>query len=271
MRPLLFALLLTAAVAPAADPPKADDKKAKILAELDKTIADIKPDSPKDERAREYARVGAALLSLREPAKAAEVFTKSLELVEKPEVQDRRGDAHLWAGKFSEAVADYDVFLKAFPKYDEQHWRRGIALYYAGKHADGVKQFETHKKYNPQDVENAAWHYLCNVKVVGKEKAQAELIDVTRDPRVPMAEIQKLYAGKLKPEDVLAAADKVKGADKTSAQFYAHLYVALWYDAEGDEKKVREHLAVAVEKNEVPDYMWDVGNAHLRMLKAKTK
>ena len=33
-----------------------------------------------------------------------------------------------------------------------------------------------------------------------------------------------------------AAADKAKGAEKTSAQFYAHLYVALWYDAEGERK-----------------------------------
>ena len=30
---------------------------------------------------------------------------------------------------------------------------------------------------------------------------------MTRDGRVPMAEIQKLFAGKLKPEDVLAAAE----------------------------------------------------------------
>ena len=59
----------------------------------------------------------------------------------------------------------------------------------------------------------------------------------------------------------------MKGADATSAKFYANLYVALWYDAEGDAKKVKEHLTAAVEKYEVPDYMWEVGNAHLRALK----
>jgi lipoprotein NlpI len=269
MRPILFALLLGSLSVQAADPPKADDKKARMIAELEKRLAGIKADAAKEERAKEYSSVGDAFKAVREPAKAIEAYTKSLDAVADPKVQDRRGDAHLWAGKFAEAVADYDVFLKANPKFAPEHWRRGIALYYAGKFEDGVKQFETHKTVNPQDVENAAWHYLCNVKVVGKEKSQAALIDVTRDARVPMAEIQKLFAGKLKPEDVLAAADKAKGADKTSAQFYANLYVALWYDAEGDAKKVKEHLTVAVEKNEVPDYMWDVGNAHLQMLKAK--
>jgi lipoprotein NlpI len=263
MRPLplaLFLLLAGAAMLPA------DDKNAKITAELEATLAAIKADAPKEERAREYARVGEAFMKLREPGKAADTFTKSLAAVSDPKVQNRRGDAHLWAGKFTEAVADYDAFLKVYPKLDQEHWQRGIALYYAAKYEDGVKQFETHKKHNPQDVENAAWHYLCNVKVVGKEKAQKALIDVTKDPRVPMAEIQKLFAGKLKPEDVLAAADKEK---TTEAKFYAHLYVALWYDAEGDAKKVKEHLTTAVEKHEVVDYMWDVGNAHLQMLKAK--
>jgi lipoprotein NlpI len=109
------------------------------------------------------------------------------------------------------------------------------------------------------------------VKVAGKEKAQKALIDVTDDPRVPMAEIQKMFAGKMKPEDVLAAAGKTKTAtpEGVSARFYGHLYVALWYEAEGDAKRVKEHLTEAVEKYVVPDYMWDVGNAHLNALKVK--
>lgn len=269
MRPLLLALLACSAVA-AADPPKADDKKAAMLAEVEKAIAAL-TDSKAEakEKATKYAQLGDLLLKLREPAKAVEAFDKSLAVApDQPAVRDRRGDAYLWAGKFAEAVADYDVFLKAEPKFAPKHWRRGIALYYAGKHEDGVKQFELHKTDNPQDVENAAWHYLCNVKVVGKEKAQAALIDVTGDRRVPMAEIQKLFAGKLKPEDVLAAGDKAK---TTESRFYAHLYVGLWYEADGDAKKAKEHLTVAVEKYEVPDYMWDVGNAHLQVLKAKDK
>lgn len=270
MRNALFALLLAAPLLPAADPPAGDDKKKALLEAATKALAAIDPKADKAERAAAYAKVGEMYLQLREPERAVEVFTRAVEAdPDRAALRDRRGDAHLWAGKFAEAVADYDAFLKAEPKFAPKHWRRGIALYYAGKHEDGVKQFALHKTDNPQDVENAAWHYLCNVPVVGKAKAQKELIEVTRDPRVPMAEIQKLFAGTLKPEDVLAAADRAKGAEKTSARFYAHLYVGLWYEAEGDGKKAKEHLGAAVEKYEVPDYMWDVANAHLRVLKAK--
>ncbi|MCU0702646.1 MAG: tetratricopeptide repeat protein [Fimbriiglobus sp.] len=269
MRSLALALFATVSLL-AADPPKADDKKAKLITEVEAKVKEVDESKASNaEKAKEYAAAGQAFLQLRQPGRAVEVFTKSIAADDNPAVKDRRGDAYLWAGQFAEAVADYDAFLKTNPRFAPEHWRRGIALYYAGKHADGVAQFEVHKTANPQDVENAAWHYLCNVKVVGKDKARKELIDVTRDRRVPMAEIQKLFAGTLKPEDVLAAGEKAQGAEKVSGQFYAHLYVGLWYEAEGDAAKAKEHLTTAVEKYEVPDYMWDVGNAHLKMLKAK--
>jgi lipoprotein NlpI len=227
-------------------------------------------ESPNDANA--HLQLGNVRLANRENDAAVKALTRAIELDPKlTPAYDARGDAYLKLGQFTEAVSDYDAFLKVTEKLAPQHWRRGIALYYAGKFEDGVKQFETHKTVNPQDVENAAWHYLCNVKVAGKEKAQKALIDVTDDPRIPMAEIQKLYAGKLKPEDVLAAAAKTKTGSQvgTSARFYANLYVALWYDAEGDDKRVTEYLTKAVKQYKIPDYMWDVGNAHLLKLDAK--
>jgi lipoprotein NlpI len=228
-----------------------------------------------DEKAAEAAyKKAVAHAEKREHDKAVEAFTESIKADgNTPLVFDRRGDSLLKLGKFTEAIADFDVYLKANPKHEPEHWRRGIAYYYAGKHSEGVKQFETHKTVNPQDVENAVWHYLCNSKVVGKEKAAKELIDVTKDPRVPMAEIQKLYAGKLKPDHVMAAANKVdeKSAAGKEARFYGHLYVALWYEAESDDKKVIEHLTPAVEKFVIGHYMWDVAKVHLAWTKAKKK
>jgi lipoprotein NlpI len=228
-------------------------------------------DKPDDARAQ--VNLSAFYSEHKDYPKATASLSKAIELDPKDILQlDRRGDLYLWQGEFKKAVADYDAFLKENPRFEPEHWRRGIALYYTGQYKEGVAQFETHKTVNPQDVENAAWHYLCNSKIVGTKKAAAELIDVTRDPRIPMAEIQKLFAGKLKPEDVLAAAEKTKEntADGTSARFYANLYVALWYDAEGNAKKVKEHLNDAVLKYEISDYMWKVGRAHLTLLeKAK--
>ena len=223
---------------------------------------------------REEARLllGMACLQLRDHAAAVTAFDAVLKGNPKSVTAlDRRGDAYLKLGKFKEAVADFDRVLELRPELAPEHWRRGIALYYAGRYADGANQFETHKSANPQDVENAAWHYLCNARVVGPEKARAGLIAVTEDRRVPMAEIQKLFAGTLKPADVLARAEREKAGTEagTEARFYAHLYVALWHEAAGDQAKAVEHLGQAVEKHKIGHYMWDVANAHLRAVKKK--
>ena len=215
--------------------------------------------------------LGLACGQSRDQAGAVAAFTAALAIEPKNVTAlDRRGDALLKSGKYAEAVADFDAVLALKPELAPEHWRRGIALYYAGKFADGVAQFETHRKANPEDVENAAWHYLCNAKVAGPAKARAQLIAVTRDPRVPMAEVQKLFAGQLQPADVLAAADKLKPDTEAGkeARFYANLYVALFHESAGDAAKRTEHLTAAVEKYKVSHYMWDVADAELTMIKA---
>jgi lipoprotein NlpI len=120
-------------------------------------------------------------------------------------------------------------------------------------------------------VENAAWHYLCNARATSPKKAREELIPVKDDTRVPMKQVLELFAGKIKPQDVIDAAENAKltGDRLTEARFYAHQYVALYYESEGDAKKALEHLATAVEKYKIGHYMWDVGNAHLMALKGK--
>jgi lipoprotein NlpI len=215
---------------------------------------------------------GNAYSKLREQDAAIRALTTALDRDPKLVVaNDRRGDAYLKSGKWKEAIADFDKFLEAQPKYAADHWRRGIALYYAGRFDDGRKQFDLHRTVNPEDVENSAWHYLCNARANSPEKARKDLIPVTKDARVPMKQVLELFAGKLKPQDVLDAAENSKLKDEalTSARFYANLYVALYYESEKNEKKALEHLTTAVEKYKIGDYMWDVGDAHLKMLKSK--
>lgn len=268
---MLASLLLTCLLAAPQDLAKAEEayrkEDFKAAYDLAKAVATAEPN-----RASAYTIMGLAAGQLKNHGDAVAAFTDLLKLEPKSfPALDRRGDAYLKLGKFKEAVADYDEALKLKPDFAPEHWRRGIALYYLGRYADSVKQFETHKQANPQDVENAAWHYLGNVKVVGKAEAVKQLIAVTKDPRPPMAEIQKLYAGVLKPEDVLAAADKYKADTDTgkSARFYANLYVGLWYEADGNAAKAKEHLAIAAEKYPIGDYMWDVAKVHADLLKAK--
>lgn len=217
---------------------------------------------------------GVAHLRLRDNPAAIKAFTLALERDPKFAVaHDRRGDAYLKSGQWKKAIDDFDAFLKANPKFAPEHWRRGIALYYAGRFDDGRKQFDLHRKVNSEDVENSAWHYLCNARATTPAQARKDLIPVSEDPRVPMKEVLELFGGKLKPQDVIDAAEnaKLKGAALTSARFYAHLYLGLYFESEKDEKKAFEHLTMAVEKYKIGDYMWDVGDAHLKLLKAKKK
>lgn len=217
---------------------------------------------------------GTAHAALRQHEEAVRAFSRVLELEPKAAAaRDRRGDAYLKLGRFAEALADFDAFLEANPKFAPDHWRRGIALYYAGRYRDGVAQFELHRTVNPQDVENAVWHYLCNARVRGRPQARQQLIPVTDDPRVPMKQIWELFAGKLRPQDVLDAAEqpKLDGEARTEARFYAHLYVALFYESEDDPARCREHLTIAVEKYPIGHYMWDVAAVHLKRLRESDK
>ena len=259
-----------------------NDESKKLAEEADAALAAGKfPDAldlaakaakadPKDANAPWVA--GRAHLSLRQHEEAVKAFTAVLALAPKQtRANDFRGDALLKSGKFKEAIADFDVYLEANPQKAPDHWRRGIALYYAGRFDDGAKQFDIHRTVNPEDVENSAWHYLCNARANTPKKAREDLIPVKDDARVPMKQVLQLFAGKLKPKDVIDAAETadLKGGALTEARFYANLYVGLYYESEGDAKKCLEHVTAAAEKYKIGHYMWDVADVHLKLLKAK--
>ena len=120
------------------------------------------------------------------------------------------------AGRFVQSAAGFDRVASLAPKDAAQLWQRGIALYYAGRFDDCRKQFELHRTVNPDDVENAAWHFLCVARAVGPEKARSALLPVGPDPRVPMRQVYQMLQGSLTPEAVLKSA-----GNDPSAQFYA--------------------------------------------------
>src|SRR5262249_21028907 len=174
-------------------------------------------------------------------------------------------------GKITESLADFDKFLELRPEERPGHWQRGIALYYAGKFEEGARQFKAGDKVFADDVENAVWHYLCNAKVVGPEKARTQLLKIGTDKRVPMMVVYDLFAGKAKPEDVMVAVQKgkPKGPELKSRLFYAHLYLGLYYDSTGDKKKAAEHLTKAGEDEKVGGYMGDVARVHSKRLRTE--
>ena len=210
---------------------------------------------------------------LRQHAKAAAAYTRVLALKpEKDRVADthqERGEAYFKLGKIKESIADFDVFIKAYPRQDPHHWQRGISYYYANEFKKGYEQFERHQTVNRNDVENAVWHFLCLARAKGIKEAKAKLIPIVGDGRVPMMEVLALFGGKSTPAKVLARARAggVRGARLERQLFYAHLYLGLWYEATG-EKKLRDQyigLAAAVADNH--GYMGDVARVHAELNK----
>jgi lipoprotein NlpI len=197
-------------------------------------------------------------------------YTKVLSLLpDNIPALHRRGEAYFRLGRFRESVADFDKEVSLDASREPYHWQRGISLYYAGEFARGARQFELHRTVNGDDVENAAWHYLCVARQSGVEKARQSLLPVGPDPRVPLPQIYELFAGKLKPEAVIQAA---KAKDPPPDQlkqhlFYAHLYIGLYLDAAGAADKSREHIRLAAEKYAEDDYMGDVARIHAARMK----
>jgi lipoprotein NlpI len=167
-----------------------------------------------------------------------------------------RGEELFRAGKPKEAVREFDKAIGLEPRLLPYNWQRGIALYYAGRKAECEKQFELHATVNPNDVENSAFWYLC-----GKRPYPP----VSGDTRIPMGEINALYAGNGSVEQVLAAAPR-GGAD---GQFYAHLYIGLWYEANGDCRKGLEFIAKAAGEHARNHYMGDVARVHMKLVRCR--
>jgi lipoprotein NlpI len=170
------------------------------------------------------------------------------------------------AGRIAESAAAFDAVAKLSPADAPYLWQRGIALYYAGRYGDCRAQFELHRTVNPDDVENAAWHFLCVARQQSPATARQQLLPVGPDPRVPMREVYQMFKGALEPDKVLEAAGR-----GSAGRFYAHLYVGLYAEALGDAARAREHIEAAADGRyaQAGGYMHTVAEVHLGLLRAR--
>lgn len=209
----------------------------------------------------------------REHAKAAADYSEVLKLDPKSaNAWQARGEAHFKLGKIGESIADFDKFLELVPAQKPHHWQRGISLYYAARFKDGKEQFEIHQTVNSNDVENAVWHFLCAARADGLASAKKGLIPIEGDGRVPMAEVHRLFAGKAKPDDVLAAAKAASAPGRAGEpMFYANLYLGIYFEAIGDAKQARDYIFKAAERANENGYMGDVARVHAEILRKQEK
>jgi len=186
----------------------------------------------------------------------------------------------LFLGDVAFAACDMPTSIEAFnsaaklnPGLGPYLWQRGLAQYYAERYKDGVKQFETHQTVNSQDVENAVWHLLCAARFSDVEKARKKLIPITGDTRIPMSQVYEMFAGRMKPEEVIKAAHNSGGLVQPGTQrhnlqlYYAHLYIGLYHEMLGKQELAIESMKEAQKINPLPknNFMGVVAHVHLKL------
>ena len=185
------------------------------------------------------------------------------------ELYYHRGSEYFRANKITESLADFDHYVKLVPKMASQQWKRGIAAYYAGQHKKGSDQFKLYQTFHGNDVENAVWKAMCDAKLHGFEQASKEILPITNDRRPPMMEIYAMFKGEMKPEQVLKVAEQTARSTKSHApRFYAHQYIGLFYEAQNEHTRAKEHMELAT-KLRIDHYMWDVARVHLERMKSQ--
>lgn len=183
-----------------------------------------------------------------------------------PRVIMMAADTYLRCGKPELALPLYDQYIEFFPESMPQLWQRGIALYFLGQHTKATEQFVEHRKVNPHDVENAAWHFVCLAKAESFEKANQSVLPAPNDPRIPMAQVQQM----LKSGDVTVVTKRMDQISKdepeyASAMFYGNFYLGLYADAKGDRATAIEKMALAA-KDAPHHYMGDVCRVYAEYL-----
>ena len=166
------------------------------------------------------------------------------------------------AGRITAAVQGFDRAALLAPAEAPFMWQRGIAQFYAGQFRECARMFASHRTVNPDDVENAAWHFLCVARAESPEAARRQLLPVGPDGRMPMREVYRMFKGELTQEQVMQAA-----GSNPSAQFFARLYIGLYLDAIGDRAAGRAQLEIAAADRyaRAGGYMHDVARVHMKM------
>jgi len=173
------------------------------------------------------------------------------------------GDLYLRAGDYKKAIVQFKRYIERHPEQEADLWQHGIALAFDGQYDEGRKLFELHRTVNPNDVENALWHFYCVAKSSSVEKARLGLLPAPGDRRAPMEELLKLYRGEADEAAVRAAIDQwpKETRNHDSALFYGELYLAMHADSIGDPKRAIELASKAAAAKDV-NYMTDVGRIY---------
>lgn len=207
-------------------------------------------------------------MELKQFPKARELAGKLAASPSSTRVQLIAADMLLRSGNSKAAAEQFDGYAKKRPGEKPYLWQRGIALYFLGRHQDGVEQFKIHREVNPNDVENAAWHFLCLAKLESVEKARQLVLPAPGDARPPMEEVLEM----LKTGETEGVINRMKecegGPAENVAAFYGNLYLGLHADALGKRDEAKKFMKLSVDRTPM-GYMGDVARVYLDYLKSQ--
>ena len=207
-------------------------------------------------------------------------------LKQTPEVialYSRRGDCHMFLGKFKKSEADYAKMIELDQELFAPHWRLGIAYYYTGKFEMSAKQFEAYDTYNDRDRENGIWQYMARVNLVGLEKARETMLVYEEFDREPFPQLYAMFEGKDASggDELLKEIKDAEGISEKERQrrlFFANLYVGIYKELSGDKEAalilLREAAASKWGQQATggPTYMWQIARLHYdRLLQSVSK
>lgn len=181
-------------------------------------------------------------------------------------------DDALRRGDIEAAVIGFDRIVAAKPERMPYLWQRGIALYFAGRFDDAAEQFRRHRVVNPNDVENAAWHYLCVAKSKSTQVARQMLLPAPGDRREPMDQVLAMLTtgdtSIVEKRMVSLSASSPGTHAAEDAKFYGSFYLGLFADARGDLAEARRRMNESA-KDAPQHYMGDIARVYAARLNDK--
>lgn len=168
----------------------------------------------------------------------------------------RFGRNQLADGNITEALADLSAALAADPASIGGLWELGVALYYADRFEDAAAHFAGMHAATP-NAEAVIWHHACRKRLAPKPRPAAlalgtagsdALLDLALEAYTATSEDRQLSVLE-GLEDLTHDGNAVNlknYADKggTKRRYYAHLYLALYFDGE-DLKRSRWEAKMA--------------------------
>ncbi|MEM9644993.1 MAG: hypothetical protein AAF989_08355 [Planctomycetota bacterium] len=200
---------------------------------------------------------------------AKEAMTKLEEAGKKsgPNEWVRLGEAELRAGKIEDSIVSFEraISLAGDDEFTAGLWQYGISLFFAKRYDEGTKLFDQYQQFGPDDVETAAWHFMCMAKAKDVETARQNVIEIYGDGRPAMKEVHQRLSG---GEDSIVhdAIRKAKGTPRQGAAiFFGNFYLGAIADAEGDLPRAKRRMKVAA-ISPYTEFMADVAKVYSKQL-----